>query len=236
MKNKIDSLLTPLLHGLFLAPFLLAHVALAQGSGELQDAATSSIDVSRIAGEVRLDGRLDEGPWSKAPVTELPVRTYRPRPEASDLSGRFRLFWREDGLYVAVEVRDDELVLAGDRRSLWDSDSVEVWIDHLWLQAGPAAEGGTLLRWTNTDGSRSSAPEPQAAVAREANGYTVELFVPKALFEAAAGAPMSEGAAFRFAVGLRDRDEGEREAASPLYFPPRFGWNNVESMALAVLR
>lgn len=236
MRNKRDSLLTPALLGILLAPLLLAQVALGQGSEGGQEAPLISIDVVKAEGDARLDGVLDERLWSEAPSTDLPVRTHRSQPEASDLSAHFRLAWQEAGLYVGVQVRDDALVPASGPRELWDFDSVEVWIHNLWLQVGPDAEGDSLLRWTSTDGSRSNAPGPQAAVAKGANGYTVELFVPKALFEAAAGVEMSEGATFRFAVGLRDRDEGEREAASPLYFPARYGWNNVESMAVAALR
>lgn len=231
MNGKSRSLLAPLLLGLLLAPILLAQPALAQ----LEPVPPVEIDIGR-GGEVTLDGALDEPAWSEAPVTELPLRLYRPQPEPSDLSGRFRAIWREEGLYVAVEVRDDALVLASDRTDLWDYDSAEVWIGNLWLQASPDPEGATLLRWTFAKGGQASVAEPSAAVAKGENGYTVELFVPRALFEAASGVDLAEGASFRFAVGLRDRDEGEREASSPLYFPPRFGWNNVESMAVATLR
>lgn len=235
MKKSIHSLLAPALLVLLLAPVLAAPAASAQAATQ-QDDLQVRIDVPKASGEVRLDGLLDEAVWSGVPAIELPVRTYRARPDASDLSGRFRAFWQESGLYVGVEVRDDALVLARDPRELWDYDSVELWVERLWLQAGLQSEGETLFRWTRTDGVRFSAPEPQAAATRGTGRYTVELFIPKALFDTAAGAPLGEGAAFRFAVGLRDRDEGEREAASPLYFPERFGWNNVESMAVAVLR
>ena len=233
MNKKSRSLLAPLLFGLLLAPLLLTQAALAQST---LDVPPVEIDIARGGGEVTVDGLLDENAWSGIAVIDLPVRLYRPQPEASDLSGRFRAFWREEGLYVGIEVRDDALVLASDRTALWDYDSAEVWIHNLWLQASADPDGGTLLRWTFTNSARVSVPEPRAAAVKGADRYTVELFVPAALFKAAAGVDLAEGSSFRFAVGLRDRDEGEREAASPLYFPPRFGWNNVESMAVATLR
>ena len=233
MNEKSRSLLVPLLIGLLLAPLLIAQAALGQGTTEVPPV---EIEIARGDGDVTVDGVLDESAWSGAAVIELPVRLYRPRPEASDLSGRFRAFWREEGLYVGIEVRDEALVLASDPTTLWDYDSAEVWIHNLWLQVSADPEGGTLLRRMFTNGARVHVPEPRAAVVKGADRYTVELFVPAALFNAAAGVDLGEGGEFRFAVGLRDRDEGEREAASPLYFPPRFGWNNVESMAVATLR
>ncbi len=82
--------------------------------------------------DVQLDGKLDE--WQARPPTIRPdmmtwAYTSSPQPPGpEDLTVRGWLAWNEQGLWVALEVKDDVLVFPRDR-TVWNYDSVQVALD-----------------------------------------------------------------------------------------------------------
>lgn len=82
--------------------------------------------------DVQLDGNLEE--WQAQPPTIRPdmmtwAYTSSPQPPGpEDLSVRGWVAWNEQGLWVALEVKDDVLVFPRDR-TLWNYDSVQVAVD-----------------------------------------------------------------------------------------------------------
>ncbi len=218
---------------LALALFLaFGATALAQSGLQKSEVA---VDIPSLQGSITVDGALSESVWSNALRIAIPEILYT-SVDPSDLSGDALIFWNASGLYVAFEVTDDDLQLAGERADLWAYDSASVWLDNLWIQVGLDQDGNSRARLDYLEGFPPFEADYDVAVVRSDNGYVVELFVPARVLEAALGSNWSAGAQYAFAVGLSDRDEGDRSSASPRYFPNWFGWNNVESMATATLK
>ena len=91
--------------------------------------ADSRVAIALSSSQIIVDGRFDDWPASAA-VYPLKRVTHGDEPtDARDLSGNFRLAWdNQGGLYVAVEITDQEHVIAqsgGDWRS---QDGLELFL------------------------------------------------------------------------------------------------------------
>lgn len=77
----------------------------------------------------KLDGKLDDRAWRKAPVITNLVDTRSGKPVAQQ--GRFRLLWDSNYLYVGFECDDPHVIatLTKHDDELWREDAVEVFID-----------------------------------------------------------------------------------------------------------
>lgn len=80
---------------------------------------------------IAIDGHGTEQAWRTAqwhPLNELMVGA-QPAPE--DFSGRYKLLWDEDQLYLLVEVVDDVLIDThpDPRVKYWDDDTLEIFLD-----------------------------------------------------------------------------------------------------------
>ncbi len=83
---------------------------------------------------IKIDGKLDEEAWSKAPSTGkfVNVRTGKPDDKAP-VQGEAKLLWDESALYVAFDVKDTKLT-GGFKNTdmdphLWTKDTIEIMID-----------------------------------------------------------------------------------------------------------
>jgi hypothetical protein len=89
------------------------------------------IEVKQALESPTIDGRMNEAIWQKSswhPIDQLWLgRPYDP----NDFTGRFKLSWTKDALYVLVEVQDDVLMDQHEDalKLWWDDDCVEVFID-----------------------------------------------------------------------------------------------------------
>jgi len=88
--------------------------------------------VRHVAQAPLIDGRADEAGWAQAEWRELrhALVGAAPRDEA-DFSGRYRLLWREDALYLLAEIRDNVLS-DGEPDPLtnyWADDALEILVD-----------------------------------------------------------------------------------------------------------
>lgn len=83
---------------------------------------------------IKIDGRLDDGPWQRAPLCGpfVDVGSGRQNP-ALPVQGNARLLWDDQFLYVGFEVRDQKVRggFPADARDphLWERDTVEIMID-----------------------------------------------------------------------------------------------------------
>lgn len=79
-----------------------------------------------------IDGHAEEGVWAAAEWQDLRHTLVGPTPrDAADFSGRYRLLWREDALYLLAEIRDDVLS-DGEPDPLtnyWADDALEILVD-----------------------------------------------------------------------------------------------------------
>lgn len=89
------------------------------------------IEVSKATSPVVIDGVASEAAWAQAewqPMTELMVGEM-PAPE--DFSGRYKLLWDNDQLYLMAEIIDDILWdnHPDPTDKYWDDDCLEIFID-----------------------------------------------------------------------------------------------------------
>ena len=80
---------------------------------------------------IAIDGRVNEAAWQTAtwyPLSHLMVG--KPA-QAQDFSGRFKLLWQADALYLLAEIIDDKNVDQHPNPLLnyWDDDCLEIFID-----------------------------------------------------------------------------------------------------------
>ncbi len=77
-----------------------------------------------------IDGIADDI-WSSAPWYPLDQHIDGTQPSPDDFSGRFKVLWDENRLYLLVEINDDILIdrYADPLFRYWDDDCLEVFID-----------------------------------------------------------------------------------------------------------
>ncbi len=81
------------------------------------------------AGDITVDGRLDESDWQNAEVVST-FYPYTPTTDPELSPTRVRLLWGDDYLYVAFECKDDDIWSFSDKDDddLWNGDAVEFFI------------------------------------------------------------------------------------------------------------
>lgn len=96
------------------------------------NATTSELAIAHTAKAPSIDGtNLDDAIWQQASWQPMPYLMAGTQPASSDFSGRYRLLWDTQYLYLQAELQDD--VLWDSRpnplQAYWDDDALEVFID-----------------------------------------------------------------------------------------------------------
>jgi len=126
----------------------------------------------------QLDGKLDDECWKGAARLADFLRIDGSAPATDQTEG---FIARDDtNLYLAVRCHEEllgELVanFKGDGASVWEDDSIEIWID-----VGHKHKGGIQLA-ANCIGAKYSRPggmQWQAVPGRETNAWTLEIAIP----------------------------------------------------------
>ena len=89
-------------------------------------------DVVRFAGEpITIDGKELEQSWADAEWRNMDKHIVGELPDKDDFSGRYKLLWDEQHLYLLAEITDDVLFdrYADPLLRYWDDDCLEVFID-----------------------------------------------------------------------------------------------------------
>ncbi len=78
-----------------------------------------------------IDGCINDGSWSNANWYSLNYVWMGDEPDNTDYSGKFKILWDSDFLYLFVEVVDDSLhtTLSDGIENYWKGDYVEVFLD-----------------------------------------------------------------------------------------------------------
>jgi hypothetical protein len=151
----------------------------------------------KVSGPIKIDGKLDEADWSKAPVSTPLVEPLSGKPGSFKAS--VRVMYDQTRLYVAFEVADTFLKSSFTKNDehLWTQDAVEMMVDpdgdgknYFEVQASPSA----VVFDTRYDLRRQPAPygyldwNSQATVKVVTSGkvnddepdvgYTVEMSIP----------------------------------------------------------
>jgi LmbE family N-acetylglucosaminyl deacetylase len=153
--------------------------------------------VPQATGSVEVDGVIAEGEYTGEPLDLSRVWEGQNPDNAEDASGTAWVAWSEDGLYVAVQVQDDQLgtiLSPEDAKRHWRVDSVEIAIDPLGTAPNTSATFKVGVFPTTTDGAPAAyrdadafqgpvdetAPGFEAAstVTEPYTGYVLETFIP----------------------------------------------------------
>jgi len=79
----------------------------------------------------RVDGSAADTAWEAAPWREIRYRWLGPEYSADDFSGRFKVVWTEERIYLLAEIADD-ILFDSHRDPLvqyWDDDCLEIFVD-----------------------------------------------------------------------------------------------------------
>ncbi|MEM8981720.1 MAG: sugar-binding protein [Pseudomonadota bacterium] len=110
---------------------VLLLVACVVESAPLRTPQSPALLVPQSADALSIDGQADESAWAAADWIAMNAPIIGELPAHGDFSGRYKLLWRDDALYLLAEIVDDQL---SDARpdpvvEYWDDDALEVFID-----------------------------------------------------------------------------------------------------------
>lgn len=90
-----------------------------------------ALDVKKSSADITIDGLANETSWQLATWQPIDKLILGLQPSAQDFSGRFKLLWDENQLYILAEITDDVLFdqHANPRHLYWDDDTLEIFID-----------------------------------------------------------------------------------------------------------
>lgn len=82
-------------------------------------------------GSPLIDGNADEEAWQQAAWLPLDQVWIGETPAPADFSGRYKILWDENNLYVLAEITDDTLIdfHADGLLKYWDDDCLEIFLD-----------------------------------------------------------------------------------------------------------
>lgn len=90
-----------------------------------------SIEAIKASHAPNIDGAANETIWEKATWHALDQHILGEIPSAKDFSGRFKIAWDSNGVYILAEIVDDVLFdgHADPKEFYWDDDCLEIFID-----------------------------------------------------------------------------------------------------------
>ena len=180
--------------------------------------------IGRAAKPFVIDGKLDD--WkslgSKAllgAIAEASQITSGERggwTNADDLSAKLYGAWTPDALYIAVEVRDDNVMSAPEGAALYDWDAVEVFVDardaafQYNKEPTPGVFQIIVAPGENNQArvqvlAKTQLQDLASAATRTPGGYVVEMKIPLAAANFAAGG-FDAGRAIKMSLLVDDRD------------------------------
>jgi hypothetical protein len=115
---------------------LVALIAIARCKNEQQ--APSDLQASERplafhahSGTPLIDGFAGDSVWQNAEWLPIDQRWIGKQPTPADFSGRYKLLWDENNLYILAEITDDTLIdiHADGLDRYWDDDCLEVFVD-----------------------------------------------------------------------------------------------------------
>ncbi len=87
--------------------------------------------IIKSSDEIIIDGKATETTWSKAHWRPLDQRWLGEKFTSEDFSGRYKLAWNQNYLYILAEIIDDKLIdIHNDGlEKYWDDDCLEIFVD-----------------------------------------------------------------------------------------------------------
>lgn len=170
-------------------------------------------------GAPSLDGLLDEwaGDWTPISNVVFGGASYV---GPGDASGEFQVRWTQDGIYLAIRVRDDVYRSGPDGTAMWQGDGLEIHFDgqlaldydstnvneddyQVGVSFGPNLNELRGYRWLPAD--REGAFGFIGTVQPTADGYQLELILPWYILDVTPDRIFAQ-AAFGFNLSISDND------------------------------
>ncbi len=87
-------------------------------------------EIKHTATPIQIDG-IAESAWQPANWQPMPYLMAGSLPDKEDFSGRYRLLWDQNYLYLQAEITDDQLFdkSADPTELYWDDDALEIFVD-----------------------------------------------------------------------------------------------------------
>jgi len=91
----------------------------------------AALEAKKISGAIVIDGNASERSWSLADWQPLDQLIIGEQPSADDFSGRYKVMWDDQQLYILLEITDDVLLdrHANPLDQYWNDDCVEIFVD-----------------------------------------------------------------------------------------------------------
>jgi hypothetical protein len=152
------------------------------GDSEGSQPPAQCAEVSQASEHPVIDGKVDEV-WGKAQSYTLGNSYYQPVSGPEDCSASFKALWDKDGLYLLVDVLDDDL--RNDSSEYWKDDSVEVFLDADNSKSGSYDDDDYQYHfdWDATSPSMGESQHQKTdgvkyAFAKTDKGYRLEIAYP----------------------------------------------------------
>ena len=190
----------------------------------------------------RLDGNIDEV-WFFSAEHQINTSQVGTAPTSpADCSGTWRALWNSEALYVLTIINDEDL-LNDTPGSLWQDDSVEVYVDGDNSKASSVDNNDHqyTFRWntevetpTAIHNGGPSLEGVEYAVATTENGYLFEIKLP---WMSIMGQAPTPGQLIGFDVWINDDDDGgaSRESQVSWYSTDGNGWQDPSVWGVALL-
>ena len=179
-----------------------------------------TIAAGRTKSSISVDGELSE--WkdaAKLTLTSVDNKNIElnlgSAKDDTDVSGVFYVAWDDNNLYIAGEVKDNDIVCSRVKDKIYEDDCVEIFFDinedgyrfdgnahDYQLGIAPSSPGRKPQLWAW--GYRNRVPaDIQYAVRDAKDGYAVETAIP---FSEISGFTPTKGERVGFSISIHDRD------------------------------
>jgi len=162
------------------------------------------LDVPRLQAPPALDGDLADWPEKGSDTVRYPDQSeFGVPPMKQRFEGRFRFGWDDEHLYVAAEVKEDDIVCEAPAKELYKDDVVELfidgqgdgftWADRADFQIGisPSGPDGKpqIYAWFQDAVPEGAEVASRVMPADDGGSYTVEARIPWAFLGITNAAP-----------------------------------------------
>ncbi|MDX1666732.1 MAG: sugar-binding protein [Saprospiraceae bacterium] len=117
---------------LLLSLFALSFACQSATEGEITEGKNEDpLQAKSVDRTPQIDGFADDPCWSNAPWHPIDQLWLGDPVDEEDFSGRYKILWSEDSLYILAEITDDTLIdiHPDGLEYYWDDDCLEIFID-----------------------------------------------------------------------------------------------------------
>ncbi|MBN1362310.1 MAG: tetratricopeptide repeat protein [Sedimentisphaerales bacterium] len=183
-----------------------------------------------------IDGNIDAC-WAQAKALEIKHSFYNPVSSPEDCSATYRALWDKNGLYLLVDVTDDDL--RNDSEEFWQDDAIEIFMDADNSKASSYGDNDYQYRfeWDATapamsEGQQGKTDGVKHAFIKTDGGYRLEVQFPWSTL----GVTPAPGANISLDVQVNDDDDGgERDSKLAWHAVQDNAWQNPGAIGTAQL-